>query len=105
MELFNEYLRDLRKDKRLSQGELAEMANIKAPYLSKIETGKEPAPSEEILIRLAHVLEEDPYRMIIKAGRIPNDFKNVILRDEHVYNYLYRKVKSRPIEEGATKYE
>lgn len=82
------------------------MANIKTPYLSKIESGKEPAPSEAVLIRLAAALNEDPYWMIVKGGKVPNDFKDIILQDEQVYNYIHRKVRRNKFgEEGTPKYD
>lgn len=92
---FHQYIKQLRKVKRLSQIELAEMADIKAPYLSKIEKGRVTAPSEEVLIRLAMVLNEDPYRMIVKAGKVPKDFQNIILTDDKVFQYLETKVKKQ----------
>jgi transcriptional regulator with XRE-family HTH domain len=92
---FEQYIKSIRKRKGLSQIELAEQANIKAPYLSKIEKGRVAAPSEEVLIRLAAVLDEDPYQMIVNAGKIPKDFQNVILTDEKVFQYLKSKVKKQ----------
>lgn len=92
---FNQYVKNLRKSKRFSQLEVAEMVHIKAPYLSKIEKGSVSPPSEEVLIRLAAVLDEDPYRMIVNAGKIPKDFQNVICTDEKVFQYLKSKAKKQ----------
>lgn len=90
MEQFGDYIRKLRLEKRISQVVLASLSNCDPPYLSKIENGKE-TPSEELLVRLAKALDQDPYLMITKAGKVPSDFKEIILCDEQAFNYLHRK--------------
>lgn len=48
-------LREVRKNERMSQHELAIMAGVKQPLVSKIECGK-ARPSPEIAKRIANVL-------------------------------------------------
>jgi transcriptional regulator with XRE-family HTH domain len=78
---------------KLTQEELAEKAKMKATYLSKLERDQLPTPpSEEVLISLAYALQADPHEIIVKAGRVPSDFRDLILEDENVFKYLKRKV-------------
>ncbi len=53
---FGDKLRKLRRDKKLSQVELAERVGMNANHLSRLERGV-VLPSAEILRRLAQVLE------------------------------------------------
>jgi transcriptional regulator with XRE-family HTH domain len=43
-------------------------------YLSRIENGKEPPPSEPIIERLADALGVDRYELLSLAGRVPSEF-------------------------------
>ncbi|PAD73063.1 helix-turn-helix domain-containing protein [Paenibacillus campinasensis] len=93
--MFGNHLRHLRNQLGLTQQEVAGMAGIQAQYLSRIENNRDQPPSEEILIRLAHVLKVDAYRLIADAGKIPGDFQRLILSDSEVFEYLSRKVRER----------
>lgn len=48
---FRQRLKELRKDKRMSQRDLASRVGIDFTYLSKIETGAMPAPSKNTIIK------------------------------------------------------
>ncbi|MCY9763239.1 helix-turn-helix domain-containing protein [Paenibacillus alvei] len=90
---FGSYLKGLRTALDFTQSDVAAAADMKAQYLNKIENNKVAPPSEEILIRLAAALKEDPYMMIVKAEKIPTDFKDIILHDEDAFVYLRNKLK------------
>ncbi|WP_054029080.1 helix-turn-helix domain-containing protein [Bacillus sp. FJAT-28004] len=92
---FGEYIRSLRLKRDMKQVDVCEKANIKTAYLSKIENNKSDPPSEEVLIRIATALGENPYRMLILAGKVPMDFQHVIVSDEEVFQYLEKKVRAR----------
>lgn len=49
----------IRKEKRLTQKELAEKAGISANYLRRIETGKCPAHQIKLVSRIADALGVD----------------------------------------------
>lgn len=90
---FGQYIRSLRLTKKLKQTDLSEQADIKSTYLSKIENDKSDPPSEEMLIRMAIVLGENPYRMLVRAGKVPSDFQHVIVNDDEAFHYLEEKAK------------
>ena len=56
LEMFGRTVRQLRKQRRLSQEALAEAANLNRSYLSEIEGGL-VAPSILIVLRLARALD------------------------------------------------
>ncbi len=75
---FGDYLRELRKEKGLSQKDLAERVDIDFTYLSKIETGSAAPPAEDTILRLADVLRADADKLILLAGKVPKDLGKVV---------------------------
>ncbi|MFA5577644.1 MAG: helix-turn-helix transcriptional regulator [Tissierellaceae bacterium] len=82
MKSFGESLRQLRKDKRITQRELASKIDVDFSYISKIETGALEPPSEEIIIKMSKILEVDEETMIMLAKKIPTSYKEIIVEDE-----------------------
>ncbi|MCM3131095.1 helix-turn-helix transcriptional regulator (plasmid) [Paenibacillus urinalis] len=91
--LFGDYIRELRKARELTQDQLSNLTGIKKPYISRLENNHDNPPSEELLIRLAEALEVETYELILKAGKVPEDFKNLIIYDPEVYRFLVKKIK------------
>lgn len=88
MSLFGEYLKELRTNLGMSQRELGEKVGLDFTYISKIETGTLPPPSEEKLLAMEVILKVDKYDLVLYADKIPSDFKKVILSDQDVQDYL-----------------
>lgn len=99
---FGAKLRQLRKKARMSQREVADKVKIDFTYLSKIESGVMPPPSEEKIRRLAKVLGCDEYELITLAGKVPIDLKRLIVRNKTVLRYLrsYKPDKAANEEKG-----
>lgn len=70
-ERFGYWLQSLRKAQGKTQREVADAAKINFTYLSKLEHGKDPAPSEDLIERLAVVLEIPAEQLLAAAGKIP----------------------------------
>src|SRR5713101_2098099 len=75
---FGRRLRDLRKQKNVSQRDLAAQVGIDITYLSKIEVGRSAPPSEEVIRHIAQVLDADEDELINLAGKVPKDLKAVL---------------------------
>jgi transcriptional regulator with XRE-family HTH domain len=78
---FGERLRELRKEKRMTQKELAEKAEIDFTYLSKIETGVMSPPREKTILALAKALEVEGAaldELFGLAKKIPSDLSNKV---------------------------
>jgi len=75
---FGARLRELRIRACLTQRELADNVNVDFTYLSKIENGVLPPPSEKVILRLAEVLNADKDELITLAGRIPSDIAQIL---------------------------
>ncbi|MQY72258.1 MAG: helix-turn-helix domain-containing protein, partial [Dehalococcoidia bacterium] len=73
VQVFGARVRELRILAGLTQRELAEKIGVDFSYLSKIENGVLPPPSEKVILRLAEALNADKDELITLAGRIPAD--------------------------------
>ncbi|MFB5678787.1 helix-turn-helix domain-containing protein [Paenibacillus terreus] len=97
---FGEYIKNLRKSIGFNQADVAMKVGITTSYLSKIEKGSVSPPSEEKLLQLAAVLQDDPNNIIFKAGKIPPDIRELIFQEPGVYEYLHQKLKDKRKEES-----
>lgn len=61
------FIRDLRKNAKISLRQLAEQAGVSNPYLSQIERGLRK-PSAEVLAQLANALRISTPVMYLRAG-------------------------------------
>lgn len=101
---FGERIRELRKAKRLSLRQLAELVDVSHTYLSKVENQKldfGEYPSEALIYKLAAELEGDVRQLLLLAEKIPDDIKQMILRSPKLFHDLERmnKKKLRSVEE------
>lgn len=70
---FGQVLRELRRERQLSQEQLAEASRCSRPHLSRLETGRN-SPSLSMLFQLAEALAVEPddlvgrIRMLLRQG-------------------------------------
>lgn len=88
---FGKWLHDKRKEKRLTQGELAAKAGISTSYVSTLEreqphgiTNANPQPTAEVVESLARVLDQDVDEARTLAGyagspKQPENVRELIL--------------------------
>lgn len=67
---FGEYLKQLRKEKSISQRELAEKSGVSNAEISRIETGGRQKISPDVLRAIAPILEVPYEELMDKAGYI-----------------------------------
>ena len=67
-----EFIRDLRRNARISLRQLAEQAGVSNPYLSQIERGLRK-PSAEVLQQLASALRVSTPMMYLRAGLLDSE--------------------------------
>lgn len=95
---FGEKLRALRLQRKLNQRKLADVVGIDFTYLSKIETGKMPPPSQETIKRLAGALGADADELLLLADKVPEDVKDVITESPELPAFL-RQIRGLPHED------
>ncbi len=93
---FGAAVRELRKEAGLTLRELAEKVNVDFTYLSKIENGTLPPPSQKVIQLLAETLNADKDELFSLAGIIPPDIAD-ILKDRRAREQL----RARAQEEAA----
>ncbi len=88
---------DLRKqDKRFSLRQVAQRIEVEPAYLSKIERGDVPPPSEATTLKLARDLGEDPDVLLALAGKVSSDLQEIIRKRPKLFADLIRKMKEAP---------
>jgi transcriptional regulator with XRE-family HTH domain len=93
---FGARIRQLRKDHRMTQRQLADLVEIDFTYLSKIENGHGVPPAEATIRRLAEELDADPEELVLLAKKLPAKFaQDLLARPEHQVAELYRSMAGR----------
>lgn len=95
---FAEYVRSRREDRRktdaqFSLRQVAHRVGIQPAYLSKIERGDFPPPSEEKIRRLARELNEDADVLLAMAGKISSDLQEIIRARPALFAELIRALR------------
>ena len=105
--LFGVFLKEKRQEKNMSLRELSDRADIMHTYIGKIENGRKPPPSDDILLRLAKGLSLDEesaeifFDLAAKCKRI-NDDKNFYLPAD-ISEYLVNEETAKSLIRKASK--
>ena len=90
---FGERVRELRKGKNLTLRELAAKLKVNFTYLSKIENQKlsfGEYPSEDLIRKLAKVLDGDVDELLLLAQKIPEDIKKRVIQRPDAFRKIAR---------------
>lgn len=93
MSEFGQRVRDLRKERGLTQRDLAGRIGLDFTYLSKIETGALPPPSEAAIARMAEHLATDNEELLAVARKIPSDLARTLQTAPVEASLLLRRLK------------
>jgi transcriptional regulator with XRE-family HTH domain len=101
MKAFGTYIRRRReellaKDRKFSVRQVAARIKVQPSYLSKVERGEQPPPSESKIVALARELQEDPDVLLALAGKISSDLKTIIEKRPQLFSQLIRELKNMP---------
>lgn len=95
-----EYLKELRRQRHLTQRQLAEKAGVDFSYLSKIENNRlEHTPSIKTLQDLARILEVDELELMELANKVPPVLE-AIARDKDAMRFFRRATETIKSPEG-----
>lgn len=71
----------------MTQRGLVERVKIDFSYLSKIESGVVPPPSEKVISQLAEALNANKDELIILAGKVPSDIVETLKNRETLQRF------------------
>jgi|SRR6516162_1541046 transcriptional regulator with XRE-family HTH domain len=98
---FGEYLRQRRllkqqSDPGFSLRRVAAAIGVEPSYLSKVERGEQPPPSEKTILALARELGEDPDMLLALAGKVSDELQQIIRKRPQLFAQLIRDLKDLP---------
>lgn len=98
---FGDYIRTARERRseqapRFSLRQVAVRIGVEPAYLSKVERGLVPPPSEATILKLADDLGEDADVLLAMAGKVGSDLQQIILRRPKQFAELIRQLKNAP---------
>ncbi len=101
MKTFGQFARNRREalrreDAEYSLRKVATRIGVQPSYLSRIERGLEPPPSEKTIIRWAEELGVDSDVMLAIAGKVSSDLMKTIIKRPELFAQLIRELKDLP---------
>ena len=107
---FGATIQALRRERDLTQREVAAKLGIDFTYLSKLENDRGEPPGEELVRKLAEILDADPEDLLALAGRVPGELREMAQQDvtfarmlRHLPNAsesdlkdIYKRLKIKP---------
>ena len=98
---FGSYIRERREAQQArgpagSLRQVAQRIGVEPSYLSKVERGLVPPPSEAKIVLLARELGEDPDILLALAGKVSADLLAVIRKRPALFAELLRQLKDAP---------
>jgi len=98
---FGDYVRqrrDLLKEQNpaFSVRRLAARIGVEPSYLSKVERGETPPPSEATILRIAREIGEDGDVLLGLAGKVSTELQAVIRKRPKLFAELIRELKDQP---------
>jgi transcriptional regulator with XRE-family HTH domain len=95
LDTFGFKVRQLRKNRGMSLREFAKKVEIDFSYLSKIETGKFPPPSDETIKRIAQVLDFDVDKLFHLAKRLDPELVQYLIDNPRLVPQLRLIMQTR----------
>ncbi len=98
---FGKFIREKReklrkKDSTFSLRQVAQRIGVEPSYLSKVERGDQPPPSEEKIKALAKELNENPDILLAMAGKVSTDLQEIIKHRPELFSQLIKELKDMP---------
>ena len=88
---FGKLIRKLRQDMEISQGKFAKKLDITPTYISKIERGEFPPPSEKIIKLMAKILNYNIDKLLAYADKVDSELLSIIKSEPKLYAGILRR--------------
>jgi transcriptional regulator with XRE-family HTH domain len=91
MNPFGTYVRTKRKETGMTLTKFARQLEISPAYWSRIETGRENPPKDELIKKAATILGLSEDELFIEASRLPPDMQEEVAEVVRMYRSLNKK--------------
>jgi len=85
---FGQHLRELRREKGISQRELAKKVSVDFSYISKLENDRLPPPAADTIVKICEVLNVQPDQLLSLTKKIPGDIKDLVSSTPKAMEFL-----------------
>ena len=85
---FGSMLRSLRLDAKIGLRELARFVKISPGYLSDVEIGRVPPPSESVILDIARVLNVDKGKLLSAASKVDPELSDYMVQHPDAADFL-----------------
>jgi transcriptional regulator with XRE-family HTH domain len=96
---FGETLRNLRIRAEIGLRELARMIDKSPGYLSDVENGRVPPPSEAIILEIAMALHMDKNELLLAARKVDPELSDYVVHQPQAADFL-RMAKAQEFNNG-----
>jgi len=94
---FGVTIKNLRRERKITQRSLAEKVGVDFTYISKIENERlENYPSIDIIIKIAQALGTDADELILLAKKVPDTIRETIVDNELAAAFLRKFPQMSP---------
>jgi transcriptional regulator with XRE-family HTH domain len=91
MNPFGTYVRTKREEVGMTLTEFARQLEISPAYWSRIETGRENPPKDELIEKAATILGLSEDELFIEASRLPPDMQDEVAEVVRLYRAINKK--------------
>lgn len=91
MSPFGTFVRTKRDEAGITLTEFARQLEISPAYWSRIETGRENAPKNELIKKAATILGLNEDELFIEASRLPPDMQQEVAEVVRLYRSKHKK--------------
>ena len=91
MNPFGTYVRTKREEVGMTLTEFARQLEISPAYWSRIETGRENPPKDELIKKAATILGLSEDELFIEASRLPPDMQEDVAEVVRLYRSINKK--------------
>ena len=91
MNPFGTYVRTKREEVGMTLTEFARQLEISPAYWSRIETGRENPPKDEVIKKAATILGLSEDELFIEASRLPPDMQEEVAEVVRLYRSINKK--------------
>lgn len=95
---FGKIIRQLRLESNVGLRELSRLVDKSPGYISDVEQDKVPPPSEEVIVKIAEVLNADRDKLLNLALKVDPELSNYVAREPKAADFL-RMTKQKEFEE------